>query len=368
LGRASIIFSVCFFLVLPGFLTALAAVEAQPRTRMQHTPPGYFIPAHRIQVEAQVKDPAGVEIVRCYFRAAGEANYVFVPMTHIRRSTFAAVIPAPAAGTDQIEYLFLSVNTDNQVVKSQVFYIEKRDEDRVPAWQEAAGEDEIRLYMELDQVPSELAGFSDNIVIDAVESGVRFGIAAGGIYQVSGLTTASTSGAAATATSAGTVTAGSAGIGTATLVTAGAAGAAAVGGTAVAVTSDSGSSGSSSDPVLERHFMAAAPYTGDGVPPQSRDTFHPDEGVVAYNYINNVNKGDTSHTVWQSPDGYSFRIDNPPAPRDGSMSLSTELPANRLNDFSEGRWTVEFYYRNQRLYADSFVVRSDSDVTVDWRY
>lgn len=231
----------CCLLLLFATFTPVAMADVKAQTTIEHNPPGYFVPEYRIQMDARVKDPSGVELVRCYFRAAGEADFVFVPMTPTGGNSYSGILPAPSSATKQIEYLFLSVNEENVIVKTQAYVINGEERDEAPSWQDIAQDDEIRVSMELDEVPSELPGFSDNIVMDQVESGLRFGVVAGGLYQLTASKTAGTSGLAASASSAGAVTAGTGGLSTAAIIGIGAAGAA----TAVAV-ADSGSSGSSS--------------------------------------------------------------------------------------------------------------------------
>ncbi len=235
-----------FIFILGNFLPVTAFGN---QSAMKHSPPDYFICDHRLQLDLSVSDPEGIEHVRCYFKAASEADFVFVPMTNTggdgHYQFYSCVLPAPSSVTLKIEYLFLVVDGINDIVKSQIFALEKERTEEVPAWQNIASEKDIQVSMELDQVPSELPGFSDNIVMNKVESGLRFGVVAGGLYALTAGKTATTGGVAATATSSGTVTAGTAGAGfsTAAIVGASVAGAAAVGGTAAAVSSGGGGGG-----------------------------------------------------------------------------------------------------------------------------
>ncbi len=362
------VFSLCagFFvlIVLPLLFPIPADADNRARTSMKHTPPAYYVSGHRIQLDVTVDDPSGIELVRCYFKSAGEANFVFVPMVQTRKSQYAAVLPAPHAATLQVEYLFLSVNGANVIVKSQSFFMHQESRDRIPSWQAGFGEDEIVVSMELDRVPTELPGFSDNIRMDMVESGLRFGVVAGGLYHVTGGTGAAVSGTAAGATSAGTVTAGSTGIGTTTLFAASAG--AAAGGVALAavISSDSGSGGSSGAKVSE-HYVASGPVTSTGSP-QQRSTFQTGEGVLAYNVVRNVKENDTSYTLWQSPDGSTVRKDNPPATQGGSMSFSSFLEPVYTD--TEGGWSVSFFYNDRKMYTDTFNVISGSGITLFWTY
>jgi hypothetical protein len=247
------IFALLSLLLMVSFLApALISSANAASTEMEHSPPDYFVPHYRIQLTAQVEDPEGISLVRCYFKAAGEADLVFVPMSATGSDQYSGVLPAPSAGTDQIEYLFLSVNNAKEVVRSQTFTITQDAEEDVPAWQEVSKQGDIKVSMELDKVPKELRGFSDSVTIDAVESGARFGVVALLYHNIrdsgsSGAGTAGSTSSSATvasastatgATSAGMITAGAAataGMSTAAIVGVGLGVAAVAGGTAVAV-------------------------------------------------------------------------------------------------------------------------------------
>jgi hypothetical protein len=198
-------------------------------------------------------------------------------MTLAGKNMYTAVLPAPSASTTQINYLFLSVNNNNEVVKSQNFAVMKNAAKGVPDWQAVPKEGEIKVSMELDKAPKELRGFSDNVTIDVVESTARFGVVAylyhelmddgshGGAGQkgtwanvgaeggaaasgaaASGASSpAITSAAAATgATSAGVITASTLGWSTAAIVGLGVGAAAVAGGTAAVIENNNDDSSS----------------------------------------------------------------------------------------------------------------------------
>jgi len=216
------------------------SAEAIPvSTEVKHKPIKYFIPGSRIALDAKVSDESGVKIVRCYFQADEQAEYVFVPMSLTNDQVYRAILPAPADYTRKIRYLFLVVNGKQQVVKTQPFLVEKAvNVSEPPAWQEVSASDGLSVYNELSQPPEVLAGFSDSVTIDAVESSLRFGMVAG-VYSASA-SAGSATGAAAAATSAGSITA-TAGIST-TVILATAAGVAAGAG-AIAAASGGGGGG-----------------------------------------------------------------------------------------------------------------------------
>jgi hypothetical protein len=228
------------------FLAVFLSTTAQAATTMKHTAPDYFVPDQRIRMEAQVEDPQGVKLVRCYFKAAGEADLVFVPMSMTGKNEYAGILPAPSAGTSQIEYLFLAVNSSNVVVRSQNFRVYKNATKEIPDWQEVPKQGEIKVSMELGKPPKELRGFSDNVTIDMAESGARFGVVAL-LYHAaadsSSKSAVAAAGSSTGATSGGTVAAGSAGWSTTTIVGVGVGAAVVVGGGIAAASGGGGGGG-----------------------------------------------------------------------------------------------------------------------------
>jgi hypothetical protein len=171
--------------------------------KITHKPVETFTPGMRIDIQVQVKDPNGVDIVRCYFKTPEAANHVFVPMTNDGGRDYKGVLPAPDRNTQAIEYLFLVVSGNAQVVKSQTFTMSRSTKSPTAA----EYQDQITVYTEVAQTQPP-TGFSDNIVLDAVESGARFGLVVTGLYSADAAAGAASTGAAASATSGGNVVAG----------------------------------------------------------------------------------------------------------------------------------------------------------------
>ena len=258
---------VCAFVLFTGlFLFNPIPIFSQENnsvtTEITHEPIDYFVPEKRIQLDTKVTDDKGTELVRCYFRAKEEADFVFVKMENVKKNHYRAILPAPAKYTDTLEYLFLVVNKNKQVLKTQIFQTNRNDEKGIPDWQEASSvgsEKDIAVYTELSTAPETVPGFSDSMSVDIVESSVRFGMVAG-IYSASAM--ASSGGSAAAATSAGTVTAGS-GMSTTAIVAAGVGVAAAGAGTAVAVSGGGGGGDGSSEKMNSSAGISLATRTID---------------------------------------------------------------------------------------------------------
>ncbi|MBF0193933.1 MAG: hypothetical protein HQL71_05220 [Magnetococcales bacterium] len=250
------------FLNVPITKTASAAASG---TKIVHEGIAQAVSGNRLQIQATVTDPSGIDVVRTYFKAAEGKNFNFVAMKNMGNNQFAGTLPAPAANAGNIDYLILAKNSKNVVVKSQTF--QAKVVEGSPQESQSAPQDPVQVYSELAKAPTEIAGFADNIVTDVVVSAAKFGVVAGVVSQVAaggsaagagavsaGTTTATASATTATATTA-TATATTAAAGTAGMSTAALAGlgAVALGGAAYAVaggSSDDSSSESTSDDSL----------------------------------------------------------------------------------------------------------------------
>lgn len=169
------------FAIPQNVTSVLAEGDGKATTEIIHKPMGYFVPQKRIKIEATVTDKLGVNLVRCYFRALEQEDYVFVAM-HPVFGSFEGILPAPSKETEKVQYLFLVVNGHNQVVTTQTFELRRKDKDETPAWQQVSPKGKVRVITELAQAPKTPAGFTDAIAMGVVESYSRFGFVVGGIY------------------------------------------------------------------------------------------------------------------------------------------------------------------------------------------
>lgn len=223
------------------------AAAAKSDTQISHEPISYFVPDSRIRVEAAVTDKVGVKLVRCYFKAKDQADFVFVPMSGTGAGMYHGILPAPGPNTRTVIYLFLAVGGSGQPVKTGKFQIMKADSPRIPDWQQVSTEGDIRVSTELPEMTEPPEGFRDSIVMDVVESSARFGIAAGLYAGIqSGMAGGTVVGSGAGAVGSGTAAAGSGTAGAAatglstTAIIAIGTGAAGIGGVLVLNKSDGG--------------------------------------------------------------------------------------------------------------------------------
>lgn len=199
----AVILAVMMLLPVNGMVEDVWA--ADPQTRIEPDPVAYFVPEHRIMVRAGVTDPAGVSLVRCYFKAEEQADFMFVKMDGIGDDKYQGVLPAPSPYTRIIKYIFLAVNNNKGVVKTETFEMAKGDTQDLPEWQQVSSEGDIRVSTEIPEMNKPPEGFGDSITTDVAESSVRFGTSAG-IYGATAVALSTTAIAAGAAVGVGAVT------------------------------------------------------------------------------------------------------------------------------------------------------------------
>lgn len=161
----------------------------QSTTTIYHSPIDHFAPGSRILIKADVADGKGIKQVRCYFKPQGAADYFFVEMNAVS-DEYQGVLPAMSEAVNHLDYLFLAVNTEDEVVKSQAFRATKSSDDK-HAWTGSPKAD-VTVMTEIENaVLPEV--FTDSVILDIVESAGRFGIVAG-IYDGTVSSAASISG------------------------------------------------------------------------------------------------------------------------------------------------------------------------------
>ena len=208
---------------------ALPAASEEVDARIRHKPVETAWSGVRIELAASIRDVAGVDVARVYFKAEGGANFLFVPMRAAGGNGYAAILPAPSAGVGAIEYRILARNLGGMVYKTQAYAVAVED----GAATVASDREPLKVFTELAELPDTIHGFTDNIALDVVESAAKYGVVAG----LTGEAGAGTAAASVSATGGSTVAA-SAGLSTVATVGIGAAAAAAVGGVVVAIQED----------------------------------------------------------------------------------------------------------------------------------
>ena len=261
------------FLVVP--VQTIWAASGKVTTKVKHKPPkDEYIPGFRIQLDAKIKDKTALLVTRCYFKAKKDNVFAFINMNHIEDNEYQAILPAPWVNSEFIEYLFVTLNNNKQITRTQMFKIEEAETKEAAQWQEAGEVKEVRIdkaqeiveeyeelrkeirekyrkkrpkyqiesqdvmavLTELDEPLVSLNGFYDGITVSQVPPAARYGLMAEGLYTAEQIVEAGGTLAVSSntgAASAGTIEA-STGMSTAAIVGIGVGAAVVIGGGAAA--------------------------------------------------------------------------------------------------------------------------------------
>ena len=244
----------CFTLAIPVPILNSVAMAATTDTKIIHKSPGSYIPGFRIKLKAKIEDSRGVKLARCYFKTKRDKNFSFVDMKPIGEGEYQAILPAPWINSQEVDYVFLVVNNDKKVVRSQVFKMKEEQlkglkewkgygkvkmvrldkiqeaieeyeafrklllaayKDRLPDYQLVSNAGTIQVKTEIDPSQVELNGIYDSVVVQEVPMSMKYGFLVNGLYTPEAIAAAGGVSAAAQATGAtgaGVVTASSGGI------------------------------------------------------------------------------------------------------------------------------------------------------------
>ncbi len=266
------------------FPCGIVSAAAKPDLKIKHDPPKDYVPGFRITLDTKIKEKADVLVARCYFKTKKDKNLVFVDMVPKGNPGYQATLPAPWVGSEYIDYAFVVVNKDKEVIRTQMFRMEELETEAATTWQEATEVKEIQVdkaqeaveryetvkkelkreykdklpkYQRAEAIgqldvltefvnPSgQLKGFYDNMIVTTVPDSQKYGVLAEGLYTPAEIAAAgggSTITASTGAVTAGTVKAtGVIGLGTIAL------GALGIGGIAALAGAGGGGSSSSGD-------------------------------------------------------------------------------------------------------------------------
>jgi len=139
--RCIIVF-LSFLLVFPAGVVNAAATKAT----IKHEKPGEtYIPGFRINLDAQLEEPAGILVTRCYFKTKNDKNFAFVKMASSGDGNFKATLPAPFVGSVEVEYLFVSVSKEKKVTRTEIFSLKETETKEGKKWKDINEVKEVKL-------------------------------------------------------------------------------------------------------------------------------------------------------------------------------------------------------------------------------
>jgi hypothetical protein len=213
-----------------------AAPPAVAPAQIVHDQLDYIVPAHRTVVKATVTDPAGVKLVRCYFKVSEGSAQLFVPMTQVPGSEneYQGTLPGLSGDTKSFEYRFLAVSLSGAAVKTQPFMTLVKADAVTPAWQEEQltvvkqekpakgqkkkgkkktitpekqvdnGLQKLEVAVEEGEGAKSTVGISDNISLNIIESAARYIAMASSTVTISSAAAAAATASSVAAASAAT--------------------------------------------------------------------------------------------------------------------------------------------------------------------
>ena len=227
------------------FPCGIVSAAAKPDLKIKHDPPKDYVPGFRITLDTKIKEKADVLVARCYFKTKKDKNLVFVDMVPKGNPGYEATLPAPWVGSEYIDYAFVVVNKDKEVIRTQMFRMEELETEAATTWQEATEVKEVQLdkaqeaveryeavkkelkreykdklpkYQRVEAIgqldvltefvnPSgQLKGFYDNMIVTTVPDSQKYGVLAEGLYTPAEI--AAAGGGSTITASTGAVTAG----------------------------------------------------------------------------------------------------------------------------------------------------------------
>ena len=223
------------------FILAGNALIAEAKVTIKHNPISSVLSGHRTNVTADVKDDThGIDVVRAYFKTAEESRYFFVALSKSEGDTYIGTLPAAALGAGVMDYLILVKNSADEVVKSQNYTINVKDDPEALARLEEKPARDLRIEAtcmsggkqmyrqvksaskwikkkedkeadepshemwlpicsEYDKTPKKVTGVDDYVTVAEVSAAEKYGVVAGivdaqaaGSVSTSGLTSGGT--------------------------------------------------------------------------------------------------------------------------------------------------------------------------------
>lgn len=227
------------------FPCGIVSAAAKPDIKIKHDPPKDYVPGFRINLDTEIKKKTDVLVARCYFKTKKDKNLVFVDMVPKGNPGYQATLPAPWVGSEYVEYAFVVVNKDKEVIRTQMFRMEELETEAATTWQEATEVKEVQLdkaqeaveryeavkkdlereykdklpkyqrvegvgqldvLTEFDSPAGQLKGFYDNMIVTTVADSQKYGVLAEGLYTPAEI--AAAGGGSTITASTGAVTAG----------------------------------------------------------------------------------------------------------------------------------------------------------------
>jgi len=161
---------ILFFLFL-GMSALPVFASFPPDTVVGHEAMGIFAAGARAMLDVRISDTKGITAARCYFKAGSDMPYLFVAMDHLSGNSYQCALPAFQQGSHSLEYFFLIVNGERQVVRSGSYIAREAGGGEDPVPEQAAADPSSFLLVQSELGPierDETAILDDRVVFTAV--------------------------------------------------------------------------------------------------------------------------------------------------------------------------------------------------------
>jgi len=132
-------------LVFPASFVGAVATSSASTKIVHKVSKDKYIPGFRINIEAKISDKTDLLVTRCYFKAKNDKNFAFVEMFPAGGENYQTTLPAPFLNSEAINYLFVAVNKNKQVTRTEVFTLQEGETKEATTWKDINEVKEVKL-------------------------------------------------------------------------------------------------------------------------------------------------------------------------------------------------------------------------------
>lgn len=154
--------NLALFFIYTLAIASAAFGDSLPKTTITHEGIDFFASGERLVLNAVMRDEGAITEARCYFKTNLEKNYLYVSMGNQSGDNYQCILPALNAEAQILEYFFLIVNKNGQVIRSVPYKVTETQKNFTP--QERSPVDtslQLYVYSEL-----EVINLHDTAIID----------------------------------------------------------------------------------------------------------------------------------------------------------------------------------------------------------
>lgn len=176
-----LILLVCCWITIPLNVQATPL----PDTTIKHETIPYFTADQRVVIDARLNDSKEITVARCYFKTELDNKFLYITMDHLAENNFQCYLPVFSPEAQTVEYFFLIVNGDGQIIRSTP-YVTSESDGRLTSDMQitAVSSGVLDIYSELGDTEIENTSIVDNQInlMATLHSNQLYGLRAG-VYE-----------------------------------------------------------------------------------------------------------------------------------------------------------------------------------------